>query len=202
MFTGAEIEDRISLGTIKIQDFDLSHLRPNSYDVALAPRLMVYKPRHWYTPWRKPLVWGEKNPPDQIITMNDSGYVLRPGWFYLGSTVEYTETHDCVPAIDGRSSGGRISLHIHATAGFGDIGFTGVWTLELYSILPVRIFPYARVAQLSYQTVQGEVRDKYQGRYGGFREAVCAQEERPNNNHRDSLDRDVQELIDLCEKEG
>jgi dCTP deaminase len=202
MLTGAEIQQQVASGRIKIQDFDPRYLNPNSYDVALAPKLLVYKPRRWYTPWRKPLVWGAKNPPDEIITMPTSGYMIRPGWFYLGSTVEYTETQDYVPAIDGRSSGGRLSLHIHATAGFGDIGFTGVWTLELYSIIPVWVFPYARVAQLSYQTVQGEIRDKYQGRYGGAVEAVCAQEEQPRKNPREWAILNHLSVKDYSKKEG
>jgi dCTP deaminase len=85
--TGAEILSRMSDGRIIISDFDRKKLNPNSYNLRLAPTLLAYKPRHWYTPWRKPLVWRGKNPPDQVITIPEKGYVIKPGWFYLGSTL-------------------------------------------------------------------------------------------------------------------
>jgi deoxycytidine triphosphate deaminase len=75
---------------------------------------------------------------------------------------------------DGVSTG-RLSLHIHATAGFGDIGFTGKWTLELYSILPVRIFPNIPLCQISYDDAVGEILYRYGGVYAGHDQPVCYQ---------------------------
>jgi dCTP deaminase len=173
--TAHEILQRMNDKRIVISDFDLDKLNPNSYNLRLAPVLMAYKPRHWWTPWRKPLVWGQSNPPDKTIEIPEKGYVIKPGWFYLGSTVEWTETHDSVPIIDGRSSTGRLSLHVHATAGFGDIGFTGCWTLEIYSIIPVRVFPNIRLCQISYDDAAGEIHHTYQGRYAGYKGPVCYQ---------------------------
>jgi dCTP deaminase len=103
-----------------------------------------------------------------------NGFVIRPGWFYLGSTVEYTKTPDMVPILDGRSSTARLSLHVHATAGFGDVGFEGCWTLEIYSIIPVRIFPFSQICQVSYDTLEGEI-IPYRGRYQGYSEPVSYQ---------------------------
>jgi len=81
--------------------------------------------------------------------------------------LEYTETHDCVPCIEGRSSIGRLGIAIHSTAGFGDVGFCGTWTLEISVIEPVRVYPFIGFCQISYDTVEGEIRrynsNKYQG---------------------------------------
>jgi dCTP deaminase len=182
--TGAEVEQRVADGRLMINPFDRKNLNPNSYNLSIGPELLAYKPRHWWTPWRRPLVWGQRNQPDKYIRMKeDRGWVIRPGWFYLGSTVEWTVTPDLVPVLDGRSSGGRLSLHIHATAGFGDVGFEGCWTLELYSIIPVRIFPYIPICQISYETVEGELKYRYQGLYRGARGPVVYQT--PEKKHKD-----------------
>lgn len=163
--TAAEIELRMKAGDIHISDYDPKNLNPNSINLRLGSTLMIYYPRRWWTPWRKPLVWGEINPPDLIVKIPPSGFLIRPGYFYLGHTQEYTKTHNLVPVLDGRSSTGRLSLHIHATAGFGDIGFEGSWTLEIYSIVPVLVFPGVPICQIHYDTVCGEVIQTYKGRY-------------------------------------
>jgi dCTP deaminase len=173
--TGPEITKRVSEDRLIIKPFDESRVNPNSYNLAIGPKLLVYQPRYWFTPWRKPLVWGQLNPPDYAVDMNaEKGFVIKPGWFYLGSTVEHTKTSDLVPILDGRSSTGRLSLHIHATAGFGDVGFEGCWTLELYSIIPVRIFPFTPICQISYDIPEGELLS-YKGLYRGYSEPVSYQ---------------------------
>ena len=166
--TGPEIAKRVGDNRLTIKPFDQERVNPNSYNLTIGPRLLVYKPRHWFTPWRKPLVWGRQNPPDYTVNMNpERGFLIKPGWFYLGSTAEYTISPDLVPVLDGRSSTGRLSLHIHATAGFGDVGFEGCWTLEIYSIIPVVIFPFTPICQISYDTPQGEILP-YNGLYKGY----------------------------------
>lgn len=109
----------------------------------------------------------KQDTPTYELDIPDRGLVLVPGRLYLGHTVEYTETHDCVPCIEGRSSIGRLGIAIHATAGFGDVGFCGTWTLEISVIEPVRIYPHVGFCQISYDTVEGEIRrynsEKYQG---------------------------------------
>jgi dCTP deaminase len=173
--TGPEISKRVADERITIRPFDMDRVNPNSYNLAIGPKLLVYKPRYWFTPWRKPLVWGKLNPPDYTVYMRpERGFVIKPGWFYLGSTVEYTKTPDLVPVLDGRSSTGRLSLHIHATAGFGDVGFEGCWTLEIYSIIPVKIFPFSPICQISYDTPEGELLP-YNGIYRGHIEPVSYQ---------------------------
>lgn len=166
--TGSEIAKRVAEDRLVIKPFNKENVNPNSYNLSIGIKLLVYRPRRWFTPWRKPLVWGQLNEPDYVVHMDvKKGFVIKPGWFYLGSTAEYTTSPDLVPVLDGRSSTGRLSLHIHATAGFGDIGFDGCWTLEIYSIIPVRIFPFTQICQISYDTPEGEI-VPYTGKYRGY----------------------------------
>lgn len=96
----------------------------------------------------------------------DNGYTLYPGELYLGSTLEYTETHAHVPFLEGRSSTGRLGISIHATAGKGDVGFCGHWTLEITVAQPVRVYPGMRIGQLIYFPVMGEVLNPYNKKEG------------------------------------
>ena len=89
---------------------------------------------------------------------------MNPGRLYLGRTVEYTETKGYVPMIEGRSSIGRLGMFIHVTAGFGDVGFCGYWTLEISCIQPVRIYPGIEICQIFYHEITGDVIE-YNGKY-------------------------------------
>ena len=59
--------------------------------------------------------------------------------------------------LEGRSSVGRLGLFIHVTAGFGDVGFAGYWTLEMFCIHPIVIYPNVEICQIYYHTIQGEL---------------------------------------------
>ncbi len=86
---------------------------------------------------------------------------MQPQQFYLGVTAEYTETHSHVPFLEGKSSTGRLGIDIHATAGKGDVGFCGNWTLEISVKLPVRVYAGMPVGQLIYFPVDGAIEIKY-----------------------------------------
>ena len=88
-----------------------------------------------------------------IEKIPEEGFILEPGILYLGRTMEYTETHKFVPMLEGRSSVGRLGISIHSTAGFGDIGFCGYWTLEISCVQPVRIYPGVEICQIYYHTI-------------------------------------------------
>jgi dCTP deaminase len=93
----------------------------------------------------------------EVPLHNDHGaWVLVPGRLYLASTHEWTETRGFVPSIDGRSSLGRLGLFCHITAGRGDNGFKGEWTLELVAVEPLLLYPRQRIAQLTFYTLEGE----------------------------------------------
>lgn len=141
---------------IVITPFDRRNLGGNSYDVHLSPYLLTYK-----TPTAGgPLDCREKNE-TQAALIEANGYTLYPGILYLASTLEYTETHEHVPYLDGKSSVGRLGINIHATAGRGDVGFCGYWTMEISVVQAVRVYAGMPIGQLTFHTVDGSVHAVY-----------------------------------------
>ncbi len=142
---------------IVIEPFCPENLNPNSYNLTLHDELLVYEEKE-LDMRRENRVRRIKIPPQ--------GLVLEPMRLYLGRTAERTETHGLVPMIEGRSSIGRLGLFVHVTAGFGDVGFCGYWTLEMFAIQPVRIYAGVQICQIFYHEIQGEYweynSDKYQ----------------------------------------
>ena len=99
------------------------------------------------------------------MTIPREGLVLEPDRLYLGRTAEFTRTESYVPMLEGRSSTGRLGLFIHVTAGFGDVGFAGYWTLEIFCIQPIRIYAGAQVCQIYYHTIEGDYSPYSSGKY-------------------------------------
>ena len=81
---------------------------------------------------------------------------MSPDVGYLGATVEYTETRNLFPYIDGKSSVGRNFILNHHTAGRGDDGFCGEWTLEIRVLYPTVVYPYMRIGQIYYEEFNGQ----------------------------------------------
>lgn len=159
ILTGNEIKRQIELGNIYISDFDESRLGPNSYDITLNEKLLQYD-----VDGRGFLDMKKDNPTKEII-IGEKGIILEPNTLYLGRTNELTETNGFAPMIEGRSSVGRLGIAIHATAGFGDNGFKGYWTLEIFAVQRVRIYPNVRIGQLYYHELIGNEDIKYRGKY-------------------------------------
>lgn len=158
MLTADEIMEKIKKGDIVIKPFNEKQLNPNSYNITLNNRLLVYD---------CDVIDLKKNNKVREIIIPEEGLVLKPNVLYLGRTNEYTETHNLVPGIDGRSSIGRHGISIHITAGFGDVGFKGTWTLEISCVQPVRIYPNIEIGQLYYEEITGNATKEYNGRYQG-----------------------------------
>lgn len=155
ILSGSEIKAQLG-GNIKIQPFNEEQLNPNSYNLRLHDELLVYEE----------IVLDMKRPGRfRRISIPAEGLVLQPNQLYLGRTIEYTETRNLVPMLEGRSSIGRLGLFVHVTAGFGDVGFCGFWTLEMFAIQPVRIYAGVQVCQVFYHTVQGAVTEYSGGKY-------------------------------------
>src|SRR2546421_8042646 len=146
------ILEEIGKATIKIEPFQPESLGTNSYDVHLGKYLAIYVAR---------ILDAKKHNAIEHFEIPEEGYVLQPGVLYLGVTQEYTETHDHVPFLEGKSSTGRLGIDIHATAGKGDVGFCGNWTLEISCKIPVRVYTGMPIGQLIYFPVEGEVEVKY-----------------------------------------
>ncbi len=144
----AEIEK----GNIVIEPFNPKCLGTNSYDVHLGKTLALYKDR---------VLDAKKHNTIEYIEIPEEGIVLEPGTLYLGVTEEYTETHSCVPFLEGKSSTGRLGIDIHATAGKGDVGFCNTWTLEISCVMPVRVYAGMPIGQLIYFAVDGDILNYY-----------------------------------------
>ena len=156
ILTGSEITAQLG-DNILIEPFNQECLNPNSYNLSLHNELLVYEE----------IVLDMQRPNRfRRYTIPPKGFVLNPNQLYLARTVERTETHNLVPMIEGRSSVGRLGLFVHCTNGFGDIGFSGYWTLEMFAVQPVRVYPGVPICQISYHSISGDVTeyqsDKYQ----------------------------------------
>jgi len=155
ILSGREIKNKMGK-EIVIEPFSEKQLNPNSYNLKLHNELLVYD--------EEVLDMKKKNKVKRIV-IPEEGLVLEPNKLYLGRTVEYTETDKYVPMLEGRSSVGRLGLFIHVTAGFGDVGFKGFWTLEIFCVQPIKIYPGVEICQIYYHSVEGEY-DKYSsGKY-------------------------------------
>ena len=155
ILTGPEIEARIG-GDIQIDPFDPDRVNPNSYNLSLHNELLVYEE----------IVLDMRRPNRHTrYEIPPEGIVLSPNRLYLGRTAERTETHNLVPMLEGRSSVGRLGLFVHVTAGFGDVGFAGYWTLEMFAVQPIRIYAGVEIAQIFYHTVEGAIREYKSGKY-------------------------------------
>ena len=122
ILSDTRILEEINKGTIKIEPYNRESLGSNSYDVHLGK---------WLATYREHILDAKKHNEIEYFEIPEEGFVLYPHIFYLGTTAEYTETHAHVPFLEGKSSTGRLGIDIHATAGKGDVGFCGNWTLEI-----------------------------------------------------------------------
>jgi dCTP deaminase len=155
ILSGKEIQNRLGKD-IQIQPFDERLLNPNSYNLRLHHELLVYE---------KAELDMKKPNPVQQISIPEEGLLLETNKLYLGRTVEYTKTKNLVPMLEGRSSIGRLGLFIHVTAGFGDVGFAGFWTLEIFCVQPIRIYAGVEICQIYYHAIEGDFDEYQSGKY-------------------------------------
>jgi dCTP deaminase len=160
ILSGKEIKRKLG-NDILIEPFNDRQLGPNSYNLRLHNELLMYEDS---------ILDMKKNHSVKKIVIPEEGMVLEAGKLYLGRTVEYTKTDRYVPMLEGRSSIGRLGLFIHITAGFGDVGFNGFWTLEIFCVQPVKIYPGVEICQIFYHTIEGDyvryMSNKYQNNQG------------------------------------
>jgi dCTP deaminase len=176
------------------QDFKIG---PNSVDVTLAPKLIVYD---------EPVLDMRNKPKTREIIIPEEGLLLTPGVLYIGATNETATSHRFVPMFEGRSSIGRLGIHTHITAGFGDIGWGyeitttwdkhkntflrheqrqngpvveveryyfeplyPTWTLEIAVVQPVIVYPNVRIGQVYFVEPSGQI-THYEGKYSTQRD--------------------------------
>lgn len=155
ILSGKEIKKHIGKEII-IEPYDESRINPNSYNLSLANELLMYDDT---------LLDMKKENKTTKIVIPEDGIILEPDKLYLGRTNEFTRTDYYVPMLEGRSSTGRLGLFIHVTAGFGDIGFAGYWTLEIFCVQPIKIYANVEICQIYYHSILGDY-DRYKsGKY-------------------------------------
>ncbi|MCH7616602.1 MAG: dCTP deaminase [Chloroflexi bacterium] len=169
------IRDELKKGRIVIDPFDDSAVQPASVDLRLSGSFRVFRGTS------KPFI-DVRQPVDDLTELiqisAEEPFVIQPGTFFLGSTLEtITLPDDIVGRVDGKSSLGRLGLLVHATAGYVDPGWTGTLTLELsnQSQMPIALYLGMRIAQISFQRLSTavdrpygspELGSKYQGQTG------------------------------------
>ena len=156
LLSGVEIQRRQN-DQLLIEPFDPERLNPNGYNLSLHDELLVYEE----------VVLDAASPNRyRRLEIPPEGITLQPNLLYLGRTMEHTESHGVVPMIQGRSSLGRLGLFINPGGSLGDAGYCGTWTLEMYCVQPVRIYPGMQVCQIFYMQLDGDCAeycsDKYQ----------------------------------------
>ncbi len=142
---------------ICITPYDLNFVNPASYDLSLGNDCITYD---------RDQVLDPKTSDNEYKKFSFDTMVLNPGILYLMHTLEVINTKKYVTVIDGKSSLGRLGISVHQTAGYGDPGFNGQYTLEVTVVHPVRVYAGMRFCQARFHTLEGEITD-YQntGRY-------------------------------------
>jgi dCTP deaminase len=151
----------VEAGRISIDPWDERLLQPASVDLRLGSSFRVF---HNYRASVIDLREPPTNLTEPIAIGVDEPFVIHPGEFCLGATLEYVELPDDIVArIEGKSSLGRLGLIVHATAGFCDPGWRGTLTLELNNLtrVPIRLWAGLPVAQLSFMALDAPAQRPY-----------------------------------------
>ena len=171
------IREQLAAGRIVIDPFDESLIQPSSIDVRISHLFRVFR-NH-----TRGVIDVKQDMVDltelvELPTDSDEAFMLHPGEFVLGSTLERIAVpDDLVGRVEGKSSLGRLGLLIHSTAGFIDAGFDGHITLELANVasLPITLYPGMKIGQVSFMQMttpadhpygSGAQGSKYQGQQG------------------------------------
>lgn len=161
------IKEQLAAGRLVIDPLDESLIQPSSVDVRVAAQFRVFaNNRQPYIDVRRP----SEDLTDLVEIADDQPFILHPGEFVLGTTLERIGIpDDLVARLEGKSSLGRLGLLIHSTAGYIDPGWFGDITLELSNVsrLPITIYAGMRIGQLSFQQLTTPVDTPYQGKYQG-----------------------------------
>lgn len=174
IFSDRSIREAIADGRIGIEPYEPSFVQPSSVDLRVDSGFRVFQ-NH-----RHPAIDPRSPQEDltRLVEVGDEPFMLHPGEFVLGATLETVKLGvDVVARLEGKSSLGRLGLLIHSTAGFIDPGFEGAITLELSNVatLPIAIYPGMKIGQISFYQMttaadhpygSPELGSKYQGQTG------------------------------------
>ncbi len=155
ILSGKSIQQQLGQNIV-IEPFRAEQLNPNSYNLRLHHDLLVYD--------RPVLDMKQENTATKLV-IPEEGLLMEKDKLYLGRTQEFTQTQGYVPMLEGRSSIGRLGLFVHITAGFGDVGFAGFWTLEMFCVQPIRIYAGVEICQIFYHSIEGDYETYKSGKY-------------------------------------
>ncbi|HEY8989272.1 MAG TPA: dCTP deaminase [Candidatus Limnocylindrales bacterium] len=156
-----DIRAALEAGEIAIKPYDAQDLQPSSVDLHLDRSFRVFRNN------RYPFIDVRAPQPDltELLTVaDDEPFVLHPGEFVLGQTLEWVELpNDLVARLEGKSSLGRLGLLIHSTAGYVDPGWKGNLTLELSNVanLPIALYFGMKIGQISFFKMSSPVDRPY-----------------------------------------
>ena len=156
-----DIAVALTAGRVKIEPYDAADLQPSSVDLHLDRSFRVFRNN------RYPFIDVRAPQPDLTEMLNvadDEPFVLHPGEFVLGQTIEWVELpDDLVARLEGKSSLGRLGLLIHSTAGYVDPGWKGKLTLELSNVanLPIALYFGMKIGQISFFEMSSPVDRPY-----------------------------------------
>jgi dCTP deaminase len=151
----------VAEGRIRIDPWDESLVQPASVDLRLGDSFRVF---HNHRATAIDLRDPPQNLTEHVEIEPDEPFVIHPGEFVLGRTLEWVELpNDIVARVEGKSSIGRLGLIVHATAGFCDPGWKGTLTLEFANLtrVPIRLYSGLPIAQLSFMTLDAPAQRPY-----------------------------------------
>ena len=174
LLSDRDIRIELDKGRVVVEPYDDSMLQPSSIDFRLDKYFRVFE-NHRY-PHIDPAA-DQSDLTRVVETEGEEPFILHPGEFVLGSTLEVVTLPDDLAArVEGKSSLGRLGLLTHATAGFVDPGFSGHVTLELANVatLPIKLYPGMKIGQLCFFRLSSPAEhpygsEKYGSRYQGQR---------------------------------
>lgn len=149
-----DIKIALRAGKIIINPVSEEQIGPSSIDLRLGNKFLIFK--HAEVTHINPIEIQERDLMEMIKIEEGKSFIIHPGEFVLGNTMEYIKIpHDIVARLDGRSSWGRLGIVIHSTAGSVDPGFEGQLTLEIANIsnVPVMLWPGLRICRLTFDTL-------------------------------------------------
>ncbi|EOL43660.1 dCTP deaminase [Enterococcus caccae] len=156
ILTGAEIIKEVKEQYIFIEPFHKENVNPNSYNYTLNKELIkIYHDS----------ITNEIR--EEKLSLTEQGYILEPGILYLGVTNEKIGSSKYATSLIGRSSVGRLGIHLQISANLGHTGTYHRWTLEIRAAKKIRVYPNMKIGQVSFWCNQGQI-DLYQGVYKEF----------------------------------
>jgi dCTP deaminase len=178
IFTGALIKEHIRNGTIICEPLNIGNIGTNSIDVTLGSEVKILGDKNGLMKTIDgcvdPYAVQFHTHVDMKVDERGMYFIAEPNQLYICHTEEIVGSKVDVPIMEGKSSLGRLGVFIHVTAGFGDIGFIGTWTLEIVVVKRTRLYVGMKIAQIGFHKSVGDidmpydkkVGAKYQNQYG------------------------------------